>query len=90
MNAAQALAGRRRLSQAELDMIVMAHEKFVTGKQGGKRASLKFMNLSGLDLSFRNLVDADFSGYSNWTAATLPLVQRDPLFGESKIGRAHV
>jgi uncharacterized protein YjbI with pentapeptide repeats len=61
MNAAQSVAGRRRLSQAELDMIVTAHEKFVTGKQGGKRASLRFMNLSGLDLSFRNLADADFS-----------------------------
>ena len=61
MNAAQSIAGRRRLSQAELDMIVSAHEKFVTGKQGGKRASLRFMNLSGLDLSFRNLADADFS-----------------------------
>jgi hypothetical protein len=61
MSAAQSIAGRRRLSQAELDMIVSAHEKFVTGKQGGKRASLRFMNLSGLDLSFRNLADADFS-----------------------------
>ena len=61
MSAMQSIAGRRRLSQAELDMIVIAHEKFVTGKQGGKRASLRFMNLSGLDLSFRNLADADFS-----------------------------
>jgi len=61
MNAAQSVAGRRRLSQAELDMIVTAHEKFVTGKQGGKRASLRFMQLSGLDLSFRNLTDADFT-----------------------------
>ena len=61
MEAAQSVAGRRRLSQAELDMIVTAHEKFVTGKQGGKRASLRFMQLSGLDLSFRNLIDADLS-----------------------------
>ena len=43
MNAVQGGVGRRRLSQAELDMIVMAHEKFVTGKQGGKRASLRFV-----------------------------------------------
>ncbi|ENZ82488.1 putative low-complexity protein [Caulobacter vibrioides OR37] len=62
MNAAQSVVGRRRLSQAELDMIVTAHEKFVTGKQGGKRATLRFMQLSGLDLSFRNLVDADLTG----------------------------
>ncbi|MDI1364745.1 MAG: pentapeptide repeat-containing protein, partial [bacterium] len=62
MTAVQSLAGRRSLSQAELDMIVTAHEKFVTGKQGGRRASLKFVNLSGLDMSFRNLVDADFTG----------------------------
>ncbi|PTT71085.1 low-complexity protein, partial [Pseudomonas sp. HMWF010] len=61
MDAAQNLSGRRRLSQAELDMIVSAHEKFVTGKQGGRRASLRFMNLSGLDMSFKNLIDADLS-----------------------------
>ena len=41
MNAVQSVVGRRRLSQAELDMIVTAHEKFVTGKQGGKRQHKK-------------------------------------------------
>lgn len=62
MNAAQSVAGRRGVSQAELDMIVTAHEKFVTGKPGGRRACLQFVNLSGLDLSFRNLADADLTG----------------------------
>lgn len=51
MNAVQSEVGRRRLSQAELDMIVAAHEKFVSGKQGGRRASFRFVQLSGLDLS---------------------------------------
>ena len=63
MNAvAPSLSGRRRLTQPELEMIVSAHEKFVTGKPGGKRASLKFVDMRGLDLSFRNLTDADLAG----------------------------
>ncbi|MDB5455513.1 MAG: pentapeptide repeat protein, partial [Caulobacter sp.] len=61
MTATQSVAGRRRLSQAELDMMLTAHEKFITGKPGGKRAVLRFMNLSELDLSRRNLADADFT-----------------------------
>ena len=61
MSAVASVAGRRRLTQGELDMIVTAHERFVTGKPGGKRASLRFVDLSGLDLSGRNLTDADFS-----------------------------
>ena len=43
-------AGHRRLSQGELDMLLTAHERFITGKPGGKRASLKFVDLSNLDL----------------------------------------
>jgi hypothetical protein len=44
------LAGRRRLSQAELDMMITAHERFLSGKPGGKRASLRFLDLSRLEL----------------------------------------
>ncbi|MFY8140997.1 MAG: pentapeptide repeat-containing protein, partial [Caulobacter sp.] len=53
------LAGRRRLTQAELDLMVAAHERFLTGKPGGKRASLRFLDLSRLDLATRDLTDAD-------------------------------
>ena len=45
-----AAAGRRRLSQGELDMLLTAQERFVTGKPGGKRANLRFINFTGLDL----------------------------------------
>ena len=55
------MTGRRRLTQSELEIILTAHEKFVTGKPGGKRASLRFVDMRGLDLSFRNLTDADLS-----------------------------
>ena len=48
------MTGRRRLTQSELEIILTAHEKFVTGKPGGKRASLRLVDMRGLDLSFRN------------------------------------
>ena len=49
------------MTQAELDFVVSAHERFVAGKSGGKRAVLRFANLSGLDLSHRILTEADLS-----------------------------
>src|SRR5579872_5659702 len=52
---------RRRLSQGELDMIIDAHERYATGRPGGKRASLRFVDFSGLNLARRNLADADLS-----------------------------
>ena len=52
----------RRLGQGDLDMFVAAHERFVTGKPGGRKLSLKFVDLTGLDLAGRHLDDADFSG----------------------------
>ena len=55
------MTGRRRLTQPELEIILTAHEKFVTGKPGGKRASLRFLDLTRLDLAGRNLTDADLS-----------------------------
>ena len=42
-------------------MIIDGHERFITGRPGGKRAAMRFVNFSGLDLSFRNLCDADLS-----------------------------
>ena len=57
-----ALTGRRRLSAGEVEMILGAHEKFATGRPGGRRAVLKFVDLSGFNLVGRNLTEADFSG----------------------------
>src|SRR3990167_10255032 len=42
-------------------MIVVAHERFIAGKPGGKRAALRFVDLSRADLSGRDLSDADLS-----------------------------
>ena len=74
--------GRRRLTQAEAEVFVSAHEKFITGKQGGKRAVLRFLDLSGLDLTGRNLNHADFTG-SVFDGARMAKVQleRAALFG---------
>jgi len=55
------LTGRRRISQNELDLLIDGHERLLSGRPGGKRATLRFMDLSGLDLSGRNLSDADVS-----------------------------
>ena len=52
------MTARRRLSQGELEVTVGAHERYVEGKAGGRRAVLKFLDLSGLDLSRRLLVQA--------------------------------
>src|ERR1700689_4262840 len=54
-------ASRRRPSQPELNMVIDAHERYVSGRPGGKRAALRFIDFSGLDLSRRNLCDADLS-----------------------------
>ncbi|MEY4555482.1 MAG: hypothetical protein RL093_601, partial [Pseudomonadota bacterium] len=53
---------RRPLSQGDLDMFVAAHERLVDGRPGGRRLMLKFVDLNGLDLSGRNLAEADFTG----------------------------
>src|ERR1022692_1353046 len=52
---------RRHLSQSELDMIVEAHERYISGRPGGKRAALRFVDFTGLEFSGRNLADADLS-----------------------------
>lgn len=50
------------LSQDELDRIVYLHGLYIQGKNGGARAQIKFRNLSGLDLSGKDLSHADFTG----------------------------
>ena len=53
-----------KLSQEQLDRVIMLHERFVSGQRGGARAVLKFADLSGLDLSRRTLAGADLTGAS--------------------------
>ncbi len=52
---------RKRLSQAELDVICVRHDRLWQAKPGGARAVFAWMDLTGLNLRGRNLADADFS-----------------------------
>ena len=51
-----------RMTQAQLDALVNLHDRFLNGRIGGRRATLKRMDISGLVLSFKNMRGADFSG----------------------------
>src|SRR6185312_15634745 len=51
-----------KLSQKELSAAIARHEMLYSGRMGGARAVFAFCDLSGLDLSNRNLADADFTG----------------------------
>src|SRR6201986_1652012 len=51
-----------KLSQREAMAITARHEMLFAGRVGGARAVFAFCDLSGLDLSSRNLSDADFTG----------------------------
>ena len=52
------------VSAQELPGILAAHQAYVSRQPGGRRASLKFRDLSGLDLSGCQLPEADMSGAS--------------------------
>src|SRR5271167_3291005 len=56
--------GFARLTQKEVSQAAARHEMLYTGRVGGARASFAFCDLSGLNLSGRNLADADFTGAS--------------------------
>jgi uncharacterized protein YjbI with pentapeptide repeats len=62
--AAVGLAGRetRTVDAAGLGFVLTLHAAFLARAPGGRRASLKFTNLSGIDLSGRCLAEADLSG----------------------------
>jgi uncharacterized protein YjbI with pentapeptide repeats len=60
---------RTPLEQPELNLVLAAHERFVSSR-GGKRAQLTHKKLDGLNLANRVLTDADFSG-SSLVGATL-------------------
>src|ERR1700743_679663 len=51
-----------KLTQKEVTAAVARHEMLYAGRIGGARAVYAFCDLSGLDLSGRNLADADFTG----------------------------
>src|SRR5579872_5947434 len=52
----------RRLTQAEVDGVCLRHDRLWSSRMGGARAVFTWKDLSGLDLSSRNLCDADFTG----------------------------
>ena len=52
----------RRINQVEADKICAKHDRLWTSKPGGARAVFAWMDLSGVNLSGKNLCDADFSG----------------------------
>ena len=51
-----------KLTQKQASAAVARHEMLYAGRMGGARAVFAFCDLSGLDLSSRNLADADFTG----------------------------
>lgn len=55
---------RTPLTQQELNGVLLAHERYLTYKDGGLRAQLAHATLNGLNLANRNLSEADFSGAS--------------------------
>jgi hypothetical protein len=70
------------MSQGELDVTLDAHERLIDGRPGGRRAVLTFANLSGLDISGRNLTEADLSGaLMEATKAVKTNFERATLFG---------
>src|SRR6266705_178195 len=54
--------GFARLTQKDVSGSIARHEMLYSGRIGGARAVFAFCDLSGLDLSGRNLADADFTG----------------------------
>lgn len=52
----------RRLTQQEADLICARHDRLWAAKPGGARAVFSWCDLTGLDLSGRNLSDADLTG----------------------------
>ena len=59
---AHQVIGHRPLTQAEADSICLRHDRLWSSRMGGARAVFTWKDLTGLDLSSRNLCDADFTG----------------------------
>ncbi len=56
------LQGLEKMTQSQLDALVSLHERFMEGRIGGRRATLKHIDLSGLSMTFKNMRGANFSG----------------------------
>ena len=52
---------RKRLTQAELDLVCARHDRLFQARPGGARAVFAWLDISGLSLKGRNLADADFA-----------------------------
>jgi uncharacterized protein YjbI with pentapeptide repeats len=72
-------SARRRYTQDQIEQFIEAHERLQRGERG-YRAVLRFLDAPGIDLSGRNLVEADFTGanlsgsrftWSNFSRASL-------------------
>ncbi len=60
--AAPAALSHRRLTQNDVDVICARHDRLWSARMGGARATFTWKDISGLNLSGRNLCDADFTG----------------------------
>lgn len=56
-------APRTAMTQAELNVMMASHDKYISAR-GGTRAQFNLRILDGLNLANRNLAEADFSGAS--------------------------
>lgn len=54
--------GMETMTQEQLDALAQLHERFLTGRLGGRRATLKNTNLKGLSLKGRDMRQANFMG----------------------------
>ncbi|MFX8262671.1 pentapeptide repeat-containing protein, partial [Acinetobacter baumannii] len=59
---------RTKLTQSQLNAILLRHQAFRKSQPGGVRANLKMRDLSHLDLSGIDLSDADLSGAKLFSA----------------------
>jgi uncharacterized protein YjbI with pentapeptide repeats len=59
---AQQIMQHRRLTQVEVDAVCARHDRLWSARMGGARAVFAWKDLTGLNLSGRNLCDADFTG----------------------------
>jgi uncharacterized protein YjbI with pentapeptide repeats len=60
--ALRARATAPAFNQQVLDRLMEVHELFAARKSGGKRAMISYLQAPGLNLSGRNLTEADFTG----------------------------
>ena len=62
LTAPDPFAARRPVPAHEFQAIAAAHAAYLARRPGGRRANLKFCDLSGLDLTGCNFAEADLTG----------------------------